>query len=348
MARKRPTIYDVAQVAGVTAATVSNVLNDRVVVAPATRARVEAAIETLGYRPNPVARGLAGRRTMLFALVLPAITNPFYAELSLAIESLARQEGYHLVVCNTLNDPADGREQLRRLSERWIDGVIVMPGGVDATDVNTMRQRGLSVVSCLWGEEPEQPEGPSADIAFAEGGSLAARHLIELGHRDIGIVVEAHADGSVAHGQRLEGFLSTLQGAGVSVSADRIRLADGTLEGGYRAADLLDAPTPPSAIFATNDLMALGILEAAADRAVSVPDQLALIGFDDILLGAHVRPRLTTVAMGKDALAQAATTLLFGLLSSEPGTDATSVQVSPTLVVRDSTASRGDVVGKVV
>lgn len=336
-APKRPTLADVAREAGVTHATVSNVLSGRVPVAAATRSRVEAAIAALGYEPNLVARSLVSRRTMLLALIVPRITNPFYAEVALELEGRMADHEYHLVICNTRNNPVEGRSQLQRLSRRWVDGAIVMPGGVDAADVDAASRRGLVVVPCLWAEEPRQPAVPGVDLDFAAGGALAATHLLGLGHRRIGMIVEGRPDGSIAHVYRAAGFRAALAQAGVEVPPAWHVTGDGTLDGGRTAADmLLRQPNRPTAIFATNDLMALGVIEAAFDRGLPVPAALSVVGFDDIPLAHHVRPRLTSVTMPRQGLVASALHLLLPTLGGERLAPE-RVLIAPFLVPRDST-----------
>jgi DNA-binding LacI/PurR family transcriptional regulator len=337
-APKRPTLADVAREAGVTHATVSNVISGRVHVAEATRTRVEAAIAALGYEPNLVARSLVSRRTMLLALIVPRITNPFYAEVALELEGRVAEHEYHLVICNTRNEPAEGRSQLQRLSRRWIDGAIVMPGGVDAADVDAVSRRGLVVVPCLWAEEARQPAMPGVDLDFAAGGALAATHLLGLGHRRLGMIVESRPDGCIAHVRRVDGFRAALAQSGVEIPPTREVTGDGTLDGGRAAAELLlRQPNRPTAIFATNDLMALGVIEAALDQGLPVPAALSVVGFDDIPLARHVRPRLTSVAMPR---AELVTSILHLLLPTLGGQRLARerVLIPPSLVPRDSTA----------
>ncbi len=334
------TIYDVARRAGVTAATVSNVVRGKGSVGAQTRVRVERAIEDLDYRPNLVARGLAHRRSSTLALLLPNIANPFYPEIALEVERIAGEQGYHLLLCNTRDDAVRGRAHLDSLSGRRVDGVLAMAGGVRLCDVRAVAARGLPVVLCNWVEVEHDPLFPGVDVDFRHGGELAARHLLDLGHRRVAVVVQETAAGthSPSHTCRLDGFRAALAAGAVALRDDEVCFGDGTLESGYRAARALIArPGRPTALFVTNDIMALGATEAALDAGLHVPGDLSVIGFDDIALGAHVRPTLTTIAIPKQELAARAMGIL--LRRIEGDAMPTRLTLLPHLVERRSTAA---------
>jgi len=341
------TIYDVARRAGVTAATVSNVVRGKGSVGAQTRVRVERAIADLDYRPNLVARGLAHRRSSTLALLLPNIANPFYPEIALEVERIAGEQGYHLLLCNTRDDAVRGRAHLDSLSGHRVDGVLAMAGGVRLCDVRAVAARGLPVVLCNWVEVEHDPLFPGVDVDFRHGGELAARHLLDLGHRRVAVVVQETAAGthSPSHTCRLDGFRAALAACAVALRDDEVCFGDGTLESGYRAAQALIArPGRPTALFVTNDIMALGATEAALDAGLRVPGDLSVIGFDDIALGAHVRPTLTTIAIPKQELA----TKAMGILLRRIEGDAmpTRLTLLPHLVERRSTAAPRDACGR--
>ncbi len=324
-----PTVIDVARKALVTPGTVSNVITGKRPVSVGTRARVLAAMEELDYRPNLLARGLVQQRTQTIALLIPNITNPFYPEVAEEVERMVKAQGYHLfLVCHTL-DAAVERDHLDALIGRMVDGLLIVPGTANLADVKDR----LPVVLLLSEESQSAESLPTVAIDFRHAGELAARHLLDLGHRRVAAVPELPF-----HASRLEGFRTTLAAAGVTLADECVRVGASTVESGYRAAaDLLALPQRPTAVFATNDLMALGVMEAAADVGLRVPRDLSIVGLDDIMLGAHVRPSLTTIAVPKRQLAAEATDLLLrhieeGLRSPPP------VVVRPHLVVRRSTA----------
>jgi DNA-binding LacI/PurR family transcriptional regulator len=331
------TLDDVARHVGVTSATVSNVITGKGSVGENTRARVFAAIEELGYQPNLVARSLARKKTFTLALVLLTIANPFYAEIAEEIERVARQHGYQLLLCNTHKDTTIGREHLKALSSRWVDGLLVMGGSLSVPDMlaaSRRGQRGQPLVLSVPSEHEQNAALPVVDIDFHHAGELVARHLLELGHHRTAVIVEAPS-----HVLRLEGFRTALATSGVALPTEYVQYGDSTMQSGYQGAEaLLALPIRPTAIFATNDLMALGAVEAALDQGLRVPGDLSVVGLDDIMLGAHVRPPLTTVAIPKQELAKEAIELLLRYIDgaeSEP----VALTVRPHLIVRHSTAA---------
>src|SRR5260370_653199 len=223
------TLEDVARLVGVTPATVSNVITGKGSVSEKTKVRVFAAIDELGYQPNLVARGLARRKTFTLALVLLTIANPFYAEIAEAVEHTARQHGYQLLLCNTHKDALIGREQLKGLSSRWVDGLLVMGASLPASDLQAhLEHGGQPIVLCVRSEEEQSVALPVVDIDFHYAGELAAHHLLELEHRIFAVIVE-----SPSHIHRLEGFRSTLAAAGIPLPPEYIQQGDSSMQSGY-------------------------------------------------------------------------------------------------------------------
>ncbi len=331
------TINDVARRVGVTAATVSYVVTGKGAVGEKTRARVQAAIEELGYQPNLVARGLVRRRVYTLALVLVTITNPFYPEVAAEVERIAREHGYHLVLCNTYHDAAIGRAYLDDMAGRMVDGLLVMSGSLDMSDLLTIAPPVPPTVLVLTDAAVADLALPHVGVDVRRAGEQAARHLLDLGHRRVAVIAQLPA-----HHPRLDGYRDTLAASGLDLFPAFVREGESTAESGYHAAsDLLGQADRPTAIFATNDLMALGAMEAALDGGLQVPRDLSIIGLDDIALGMHVRPALTTVAIPKRQLAMEATEML--LRDIERGRYDTPVPTSrvvqPHLVIRHSTAA---------
>lgn len=331
------TIYDVARAAGVTAATVSVALSGRGVVNRKTRERILHCAQDLGYRPNLVARSLTMRRTHTIGLVIFDITNPFYAEVALAVEQTARRAGYRVIIANTTGDPSLGRELLEELAARQVDGIIAMPGGLRAEPVRTIAATGLPIVPCLWDEEADLDLAPAIGIDFAAGGRLAADHLLDLGHRRIAMVAIGTANEAGIRA-REAAFRDRLFERDCPIDMALWQWAgDASLESGHAAAHaLLTLPEPPTAIYSTNDLMALGVIAAARERGVRVPGDLSVVGFDDISLARYATPPLTTVRIEKTLLMAGATDMLLRLIEGEELSS--PPPLVPTLVVRDSTA----------
>jgi DNA-binding LacI/PurR family transcriptional regulator len=329
------TIYDIAKTAGVGKSTVANALTGKGKVSEATRQRVLLCAQELGYRPNMVARNLSQHKTLTIALVLPTIANPFYPEIIEAVENIMREHEYQTLFCNTHGDFALGRQQMERLMSRWVDGYIIMGSSMDIADVTRYFQQGHPIVLCDW-QENESPLGiPQADVDFYRAGQLAAEHLLTLGHRRIAIIVD-----EPQQTLRMEGFQSVLQTAGIPLPDRLIQLGDSLLESGFIAAKkLLALQERPTAIFATTDWMALGAMEAVLDEGLRVPQDISIIGLDDIVVSAHLHPPLTTIAVPKSQLAKEATELLLNQIDENGNEDLPESRlVEPYLVVRQSTS----------
>jgi DNA-binding LacI/PurR family transcriptional regulator len=340
------TLNEVAARAGVTPATVSNVLRNKGRVGEATRERVLEAIAALGYRPHLPARALAEGRAPTIALMVSSIANPFYPEFALAVESALRRKGRFLIICNTEGDPQTGRAYLDQIAGTLSEGVLVMNANLDFEDLRMTELRGAPVVLCMW-ERPLDPPGlPSVAVDFRLAGELAAQHLLSRGHRRIGAIVGSKVYG--IHAARYDGFVDAMRAAGLDGTSAPVRYAPDTTQGGYAAArDLLTAHPDLTALFATNDLPALGAIQAAADLGFDVPGRLSVIGITDIQLARESRPALTTVAVPTTEAAELAVELLLELIetSSARGAGAAArqprvcVTSAPYLVVRASTGA---------
>lgn len=331
------TLQDIALAVGVTPTTVANALKGRGNVSEATRNRILQCARELNYQPNMLARSLAQGKTYTLGFLLPTIANPFYPEFAEAIERTANQHGYQILLCNTLYDSVSGQQHLDRLVSRWVDGIIVMGGSMDIAPISAQFQRGLPTVLCNW-QENEPVEGiPQVSADFRRAGMLAAQHLLSLGHRRMAIIVD-----EPQQTLRLEGFRAVLQSAGITLDSEMIQQGHSTLESGYVATQrLLALPDRPTAIFATTDWMALGAIEAALESGLQLPQDLSIVGLDDIVVSAHIRPPLTTVAIPKSQVAKEATELLLGLINETVHLPPPRL-IEPTLVVRQSTYNVGN------
>jgi DNA-binding LacI/PurR family transcriptional regulator len=327
------TIYDIAKAAGVTQTTVANALAGKDNVSEATRQRILKCVQEMGYRPNEIARSLAQGKTFTLALILPTISIPFYPEMAEAVEHTAMQHDYQLLLCNTHNDATLGRRYLERLISRWVDGLIIMGASLPLDDIAAQVERGLPVVLCDW-QENETPDGiPNVSVDFRQAGVLAAQHLIALGHRRLAVIVD-----EPMQILRLEGFRAIAEEAGIILSPEYVRQGHSTIESSHTATKLLLALTPrPTAIFATTDWMALGAMQAIIEAGLRIPDDISIIGLDDIIVSAHISPALTTVAIPKEQLAAAAMEVLLSQIAGQDGASA-SVVIPPHLIVRQSTA----------
>ena len=323
------TIYDVARQAGVSPATVSRVLNGSGRVAAATRRRVEAAVAQLGYEPNRVARSLATSVTHTLALLLPDITNPFFPALVKGVQLLAEERRYTLLLGHTGADPEREEAYLRVLRGKRVDGVILVGLTLDGR-----RIRGaLGEVPVVVLDRPVDLPGAAVVRVDHRGGAfLAVRHLLELGHRDIAHVAGPR-DLAVSR-ERLEGYREALAEAGLPYRPELVVEADFTEEGGYAAVRRLCAAGPFTAVFAANDLSAIGVVAALRERGLAVPDRVSVVGFDDIHLCAYTVPTLTTVRQPAYAMGRQAAELL---IDAVQGGDPRGVVFAAELVVRGST-----------
>lgn len=328
------TIKDVAALAGVSYTTVSHVLNATRAARPDTRERVLAAARKLDYVPSAVARSLKHRVTHTLGLLVPNSTNPFFAELAHGIEDVCYRAGYSVVLCNSGDDPARESTYLHLLRQKRVDGLVVASTSGDAGFAAALRDLGSPLVVV------DRPiAGLATDLVQTDhelGGRLAAEHLLGLGHRAIALVTGPK--GLAATRDRERGFRRAISAAGVRVPEDWSLAEDLTARGGLRAARrLLGGARRPSAVFAANDLMALGVLRGANERGIAVPRELSVVGFDDVELARYAFPALTTVSQSIRELAEATVEALLARMARPKRAPARRV-LKPTLEVRESTA----------
>jgi myo-inositol 2-dehydrogenase/D-chiro-inositol 1-dehydrogenase len=326
-----PTIYDVAEMAGVSPSTVSHVLNGTRKVSDSARRRVERAVKKLGYRPNDAARMLRDGRAKMIGLVLPDISNSFFAGLAHSLEMLAYDRDARLVTCNSDYDRGRERAYIDDLVRRRVDGIIVAPAVPDAAFEAAVGATGLPVV--VIDRVSDGGRLPSVAVDNAAGGALAAEHLYRLGHRRIGCI--AHHPGlAESADRRLRGFVEALARRGAAPPADAIAYADFKVAGGAEAASRLLAEKPElTALFCANDPMAAGAIKAAAALGRAVPGDLSIVGFDDSLEAQVTQPPLTTVAQPIEAMAARAMELLRG-----GGKGQGRVRLAARLIERQSSA----------
>jgi LacI family transcriptional regulator len=324
----------VAERAGVSISTVSHVINNTRVVSDDVRQRVQGVIDEMRYIPSAVARSLKNDKTNTIGVLVPNSSHPYFAELTRWLEEAAFQLGYNIILCNAHGTGQKEAAYLRLLMEKRIDGLILVASGADGEQDLLARHENVPIVQL----ERALP-GVSADLILVsqQGGAYqATRHLIELGHRAIACV-SGPSDLPCAR-TRVDGFVQAMQEAGLALPPERIVHAEFTSAGGHAAfTRLLAQPHPPTAVFVTSDLMALGGLCAAGTAGVRVPHRLSVVGFDDIAGARYASPPLTTVAPPKREMARLAVESLIGRIkgSSEP---LLSVSLESMLVVRASTA----------
>lgn len=303
-----------ARQAQVSKSTVSRVLNNLPVVNAETRRRVLEAMKELSYTPNAMARGLSIKRSRTIGLVLSDITNPFLTEVARGVEDIMNGYSYNVILCNT-----DGRVEkeaayTRLLLEKRVDGIIYTSVKIEATDLSELRRYGIPFV--LAGRALPNFDSDLVIVDDELGGFQATQHLLELGHRRIGYI--RGTPGASATEDRQKGYERALTQAEVEVDPDLIVEGDFKQEGGYKAAKtLLSLPERPTAIFAANDFMAIGALEALYEANLRVPEDIALVGFDDISFARLHTIQLTTVAQPKYELGAIAARLLLGRIEGD-------------------------------
>ena len=330
------TIKDVARHAQVSVTTVSHVINATRFVSAGSRERVLHAVATLNYVPSALARSLKNNRTHTVGMMIPNSSNPYFAEIIRGIEDTCFDAGFNVILCNSDDDPRKQGQYIRVLAEKQVDGLIVLSSGGD--DELGAHLRNANMPQVLVDREVEHLSADLVEVNHESGGYLATRHLLELGHRRIGCITGPLQLSSAL--QRLQGHHRALAEAGVDADRGGLVEADFTSGGGFTAMQrLLALTTPPSAVFACNDLMAIGALCAASSAGLRVPQDLSVIGFDDIALAAYSSPPLTTVAQPKHQMGELAARLLLQRIA-EPGRPHQREILQPQLCVRSSTAAR--------
>jgi DNA-binding LacI/PurR family transcriptional regulator len=330
MNKKKATVYTVAKHAGVSIATVSRTLAGSHKVTPETRQRVMQVVDDLNFEPNPSARRLAHKKTETIALVFPDISGPFYSTVIRGVEQEAGRHDHNVLIYGTHGKEGSGRF-LRTLTSK-VDGLIIMARSVDEDSLHSLERHGVPFV--LLGQSNGQLQCSTIAVDNQAGAYQAATHLLGHGHQRIAII-NGPADSPDNKG-RLQGYRQALLDAGTVVQPDMLVPGNFTYEEGRIAIhQLLEADSPPTAVLAANDEMAIGALDAALQRGLRVPADLAVIGFDDIQMAALTRPSLTTVHQPMQLLGEAAVRLLFERLQN-PDVLARHELLETQLVVRQT------------
>ncbi|MGO9901096.1 MAG: LacI family DNA-binding transcriptional regulator [Solirubrobacteraceae bacterium] len=332
----RLTIREVASLAGVSTATVSRVINGRADVSERARKAVMRVVREHGYSTNRTARGLSGGRTGLVGVTLPVLHHSYFSLiLSGAAEALYDHD-MRMVLCPTHHEHAREVTLLERLMEGTTDGALLILPEESGDELSALHEHGYRFVIV----DPHKPlyEGvPTVSAAHSSGASEAVEHLLELGHHRIGAVTGPR--GWIATEERLRGYRGAHAAIGVIPDPALEIESDFHVEGGLRAArELLDLDDPPTAIFAFNDMLAIGVMQAAHQRGIRVPEELSVVGFDDTFEASIVTPALTTVRQPLAEMGRMAVAQLVRLLADQR-IEALHVELGTSLVVRDSTAA---------
>jgi len=327
------TIKQVAARAGVSFTTVSHVVNRSRPVSDGARERVEQAIAELGYFPSAVARALKTSRTRILGVIVPNITNPFFAELTRGIEDVCERSDYAVFLCNGDDDRERQGRSLETLLERRVDGVVLAtPTGPAAALAK--RLAGANVKTVVVDRSVPGLAADRVRIDHQAGARLAVEHLLALGHRCIACL--SGPAGFAASRARVAGWRKALARAGITPAEDWLLEGDFRTEAGHELTRRLLARGEVTAIFASNDLLGIGALRAAAEQGRAVPHSLSVIGFDGIEMGAFTYPALTTVGYPIRAIGETAATVLIERIAGRR-TKPSEIVVAPRIILREST-----------
>ena len=332
----KATIYDVARHARVSTATVSRFLNGSSPVATETRRHIERAIQVLGYRPNTIARSLVTKTTHTIALLLPDITNPFFPDLVKGVQMLADERGYTVLLCSVAGDAAREEAYLEMLSAKQVDGALLVGIVSGRQAIARFAGHGIPIVSL--DRNIDYPSAPIVQVNHRKGARTATEHLLALGHRLV-----AHVCGPIGPRvsyERLAGYREALNEAGIVYDPRLVIAGNFTEEAGYEGIDaLVKAATPFTAVFAANDLAAIGATAALKDRGRRVPEDVSVVGFDDIRLAAYTSPALTTIRQPTYEMGRRATEILIDAIHARATPRrAQQVVFDGELIVRASSA----------
>lgn len=327
------TIREVAEKAGVSPTTVSHVVNNTRYVSANVRERVLQAMVDLGYRPNALARSLRRGETKTLGLILPDSANPFFAEIGHAIEAAAFSSGYSVILCNTEGDLEKETLYTDVLSKKQVDGMIFVTTGDNPSSIQELLTQNLPIV--VVDRDPQTADVDAVLTDNRQCGYLATQHLIQLGHRRIGCIMGP--SNVTPSAMRVTGYQDSMRENHLPVEEIWLVRGDFHPDSGHAAAmELLRQPNPVTAIFVCNDMMAIGALRAAYESGLRVPEQLSIVGVDNIDLASYTIPPLTTITQPKAEIGQTAFHLLVQRIHQHD-LPARRVTLPSSLVIRNST-----------
>jgi len=335
------TIKDVARLSGVSAMTVSRVINESQRVRPETRRRVEQAIAELGYVPSRLARGLSRRRTGTLAVIVPDVANPFFTMVVRAAEEVARRGGYRVILCDTRADLGVERDVVEELIAHRVEGIVIAP--VSNRSATHLRRMDSFGVPCVLVDRTLPDVDTDAVVGDSVGGARRlVEHLISLGHRRVGLIVESD-EVSTARDRR-RGYEEALAAAGIppdpALIVETAVDPDGGAEGMGR---LLERDPRPTAVFTVNNLVALGAIEAVRESGLEVPDDVALVCFDDIDYATRLYPFLTVMMQPAETFGTLGTQLLIERMDGRAALRSRVVVLPAEFIVRRSSGAAGPV-----
>jgi LacI family transcriptional regulator len=329
-------IRQVAKRARVSTATVSRTVNGIPTVNPALAKRVWKVVHELGYYPNTQARALVSGRSRIFGLIVSEIVNPFFPEIVQMFETIAVQHKYEILLTSTVHDPKRMELSVRRMIERRVDGVAVMTFGMEELLLEDLKVRNVPLVFVDVG--PARPRVSNIRIDYLHGIRQAVQHLAALRHERIAFIAGPLELKSAF--ARRAAFVQSMEEIGLKAKPELVVEGDHTLEGGMRGmARLLHGKVRPTAVLCSNDMTAIGVMRQSYEEKIAIPQQLSIVGFDDIRLAQFVLPPLSTVRMSQEELARLAfTALLTDVERDMPAPHGSEYSLQTTFVQRESTA----------
>ena len=333
--KKKVTIKDIARLAGVSHTTVSRALNNKSRIRNETKEKILSIAAEVNYRPDFIARSLVMRRTKTLGLVITTIANPFYTELAQGIESTARSLGYNIILCSTQSDLSTEKQYTDMLRSKGVDGILFTSAHMGDPNIAQLAEEGFPMI--LVNRRTYHPTvREKVDYVGVDnilGGFLAVEHLIRLGHTRIG-VIGGSSDSSVGY-ERLEGGKKALQAYQLERKEKYFLEGDFLIEAGYLGGKrFLGMEKRPTAIFAANDYMALGAYHAILEEGVRIPEEMALVGFNDIEFSAMKGIELTTIGQKKFEMGAIAVRTLVERIEGEERTSGKEMLLKPELIIR--------------
>lgn len=327
-------IRHIAKEAGVSVATVSRVLNHPEHVAPKTREKIEKIIKEAEYTPNWFARGLNFNKTGTIGLMIPHILNSVYMEIAKGVEDVAHQKDYIALMCNTERDEAKENRYLDQMIKRRVDGVIFICSSLEKDDFKALQEQNIPIV--LIGEHKNGDGLHLVSIDCRQAAERAVTHLLESGHKEIAMLYGTEPE--VENEYKVEGYRKALEKGDIPFRGEYLRAVENTIEGGYLGAKkLAELEEPPRAIFASSDYIAFGAMDALKDKKLRIPEDVAIVGFDNVRMSNLVEPKLTTIEVPLHKMGVYGARLLFDMIEGEEeGEEARTILLQHKMKIRKS------------
>lgn len=331
------TIRDVAAAAGFSVNTVSRALNDKPDVSPATKSRVLEAAHRLGYRPNKLARGLRSNKTQTIGVIVADIANPFFGAVVKGVEQAARERNWSLILGNADENYEREKEAIQVMLAEQVDGLLITPCQKERKTIENLKCTGLPFV--LLGRRFDDLATDYVVPDEVQGGFLATKHLLEMGHTRIAMI---NAPLYISSAQkRLEGYKKALNQYGVKVDESLITSQALTVEEGYRVAkSILRSSHRPTAVFAYSDFVAFGVMKAIREAGLRIPEDIAVVGFDDVEFSSCLEVPLTTIESPKERMGREATKVLLEKIENKTHDSRREIKLEVKLIVRQSTRGK--------